>query len=71
MSIENFLQPSAHSLTLTEWQFIVGALIGVGVGVTLSRNGILLTNPETRWQFVSFVSGFAGLFGLICGLMNG
>lgn len=71
MSIENFLQPSVHSMSMMEWQFIVGAMIGVGVGVTLSRNGILLTNPETRWQFVSFVSGFAGLFGLICGLMNG
>jgi hypothetical protein len=71
MRIENVLLPSVHSMSMTEWQFIVGALIGVGAGVTLSRNGIVLTNPETRWQFVSFVSGFAGLFGLICGLMNG
>ena len=58
-------------MSMTEWQFIVGGLLGVCVALTLSRNGILLTNPQTRWQFVSLVSGFSGLFGIICGLMNG
>jgi len=71
MRIENFMLSSVHSMSMTEWQFIVGSLIGAGVGVTLSRNGILLTNPQTRWQFISLLSGFAGLFGLICGLMKG
>jgi hypothetical protein len=54
----------------TEWQFIVGCILGIGVAVTLSRNGIMLTKPETRWTFISAITGFAGLFALICGLMN-
>ena len=56
--------------TMTEAQLIVGCLIGAGVGLTLSRNGIMLTNPETRLTFISCMIGFAGIFGIICGLMN-
>ena len=56
--------------TMTEWQFIVGCLMGAGVGITLSRNGIMLTKPETRLTFISAIIGFAGDFGLICAWMN-
>ncbi len=56
--------------TMTEAQFIVGCLIGSGVGITLSINGIRLTDPETRVKFISCMIGFAGIFGIICGLMN-
>jgi hypothetical protein len=55
---------------MTEVQFIVGCLIGIGVGVTLALNGIALTNPETRLTFLSCLFGFAGVFGIICALMN-
>ena len=54
--------------TLSEIQFMVGSIIGAGLGISLSCNGILLTRPETRWQFVTAVTGFAGVWGLICGL---
>ena len=46
--------------TMTEAQFIVGCLIGSGVGITLSINGIRLTDPETRVKFISCMIGFAG-----------
>ncbi|MCC6145278.1 MAG: hypothetical protein DPW12_10490 [Rhodocyclaceae bacterium] len=69
MNIEAFLIPPATAAM--QWQFIVGCLLGAGVGITLSRSGIVLTNPETRWQFVSIVMGFAGVFGLVCGLLKG
>lgn len=69
MNIEAFLIPSANAMT--QWQLIVGCLLGAGVGITLSRSGIVLTNPETRWQFVSIVMGFAGAFGLVCGVLKG
>lgn len=68
MNIETFMSQPAYSMT--EWQFMVGCLLGAGVGITLSRNGIMLTNPKTRWQFVSLVTGFAGMFGLICSILN-
>lgn len=69
MNIEAFLIPAATASM--QWQFIMGCLLGAGVGITLSRSGIVLTNPETRWQFVSIVMGFAGVFGLVCGALKG
>ncbi len=54
--------------TANEWQFMVGCFIGAGAGISLSKSGILLTRPETRWQFVTAVTGFAGVWGLICAL---
>lgn len=54
--------------TLSEMLFMVGSIIGAGLGISLSSNGILLTKPETRWQFVTAVIGFAGVWGLICAL---
>ena len=71
MNIETFHQPTAIALSMTEWQFIVGGLLGAGVGITLSRSGIMLTNPTTRWLFISLMVGFASLWGIVCGLLNG
>ncbi len=71
MDIEAFHQPSAFLLSMTEWQFIVGCLLGAGVGITFSRNGIMLTDPKTRWLFVSLMVGFASLWGIVCSLLNG
>ena len=71
MNIEIFHQPSAFALSMTEWQFIVGCLLGAGVGITLSRSGIMLTDPKTRWLFISLMVGFASLWGIVCGLLNG
>ncbi|GIK70917.1 MAG: hypothetical protein BroJett020_22120 [Bacteroidota bacterium] len=71
MDIEAFQQPSAISLSMTEWQFIVGCLLGAGVGITFSRNRIMLTDPKTRWLFISLMVGFASLWGIVCSLLNG
>lgn len=70
MGIEAFQQASAITLSLTEWQFIVGCLLGAGVGITLSRSGVMLTNPKTRWLFVSLMMGFSALWGIICSMFN-
>ncbi len=69
MSIEAFLLPATPSMTV--WQFLVGSFLGVGVGITLSRSGIMVTDPKTRWLFISLLIGFASLWGIICGLLNG
>ena len=71
MNIEVFHLPSTIALSMTEWQFIVGCLLGAGVGITFSRNGIMLTDPKTRWLFISLMVGFASLWGIVCGLLNG
>jgi hypothetical protein len=71
MNIEAFHQPSAILLSMTEWQFIVGCLLGAGVGITLSRSGVMLTHPKTRWLFVSLIVGFASLWGIVCSYLNG
>lgn len=56
--------------TMTEFQFIVGCIVGSGIGISLSRNGIMVSNPETRWKFVGIMFAVAGIWGLICGLIN-
>jgi len=70
MDIEVFHQPSAIMLSMTEWQFIVGCLLGAGVGITLSKSGVILTNPKTRWLYASLMMGFSGLWGIICSMFN-
>lgn len=70
MGVEIFHHPSPIALSLTEWQFIVGCLLGTGVGITLSRSGVMLTNPKTRWLFVSLMMGFSALWGIIGSMFN-
>ena len=71
MDIEAFHQQSAIMLSMTEWQFIVGCLLGAGAGITFSRNGIMLTDPKTRYLFISLMVGYASLWGIVCSLLNG
>ncbi|MBE7423104.1 MAG: hypothetical protein HS110_11865 [Zoogloeaceae bacterium] len=71
MNIEAFHQPSAIALSMTEWQFIVGCMLGAGAGITLSRSGIMLTDPKTRWLFISLMVGFASLWGIVSSYLNG
>jgi F0F1-type ATP synthase assembly protein I len=71
MNIEAFHQPSVFALSMTEWQFIVGCLLGAGVGITLSRSGVMLTNSKTRWLFISLMVGFASLWGIVSSYLNG
>ena len=68
MDIEAFLLPSVS--TMTVGQFLIGSLLGVGVGITLSRNGIMVSNPQTRWLFITILFAVSGLYGLLCGLLN-
>ena len=70
MNIDAFHQPSAIALSMTEWEFIVGCMLG-GVGITLSRSGIMLTDPKTRWLFISLMVGFASLWGIVSSYFNG
>ncbi|MCG3166220.1 MAG: hypothetical protein DPW12_13050 [Rhodocyclaceae bacterium] len=69
MNIEAFMSQPVDSIA--QWQFLVGCLLGAGVGITLSRHGIMLTNPRTRWLFIALTFGFAGTFSLICRVING